>query len=153
MYVIRYKDFKEAIDPQRRLVKLSDYNLWKAPSPEGTADWTPGHEIRSDGLATSLFTTGTDEKLHYHERTWEIYQVLEGRLKIAVKPFRLAPWEAVSLAIHDMILLTPGTPHLVDSTCLHTTYVIQAPPSVTDKVVIIQQNEIDAARAILQRSE
>jgi mannose-6-phosphate isomerase-like protein (cupin superfamily) len=150
MYVIRYKDFREAIDPQRRLVKLSGCNLWKAPSSEGTSDWEPDHEIRSEAIGISLFTTGTDEILHYHERTWEIYQVLEGRLKIAVKPFRLAPWEAVSLAVHDMIILTPGTFHLIDSTCLHTTHVIQTPASISDKVVIIQPNEIAAAKAALQ---
>ena len=149
MYVIRYKDLREDIDPHRRLVKLANDNLWKPPSSEGTADWRPGHEIRSNVLGISLFTKGTDEILHYHERTWEIYQVLEGRLKIAVKPFFKAPWEAVSLAVHDMIILTPGTLHLVDSTCLHTTQVIQTPPALTDKVIIRQQNEIDAAKNIL----
>jgi mannose-6-phosphate isomerase-like protein (cupin superfamily) len=150
MYVIRYNDLKEGIDPQRRLIKLSASHLWKAPSPEGTSDWEPGHEIRSDALGISLFTTGTDEILHYHERTWEIYQVLEGRLKIAVKPFRLAPWEVVSLEVHDMVILTPGTIHLVDSTYQHITQVIQSPPSLTDKVVVQQQTEIDAAKAVLQ---
>src|SRR5512138_2033747 len=116
MYVIRYKDLNGAIEPNRKLVKLSSHNIWREPSPEGTADWQPGHEIRSEAFAISLFTTGTNEILHYHETTWEIYQVLEGRLKIAVKPFRLAAWEVVSLDIHDMLLLTPGTFHLVDST-------------------------------------
>ncbi len=150
MYVIRYNDLRGAIDPRRRLVKLSAYHLWKTASLEGTSDWEPDHEIRSDALGISLFTTGTDEILHYHERTWEIYQVLEGRLKIAVKPVRLAPWEAISLAVHDMILVTPGTMHLVDGTSLHTTQVIQSPPSLADKVVIHQQEEIEAARNVLQ---
>jgi hypothetical protein len=76
--------------------------------------------------------------------------VLEGRLKIAVKPFHLAPWEVISLAVHDLVILTPGTMHLVDGTCLHVTQVIQSPPSLTDKVAIHQQNEIDAAKAVLQ---
>src|ERR1035441_3265674 len=80
MHIIRYRDLTRAIDPKRRLLKLSDPNLWKAASAEGTADWKPGHEIRSEALGISLFTTGTDEKLHYHERTWEIYQVLKGSL-------------------------------------------------------------------------
>ncbi len=150
MYVIRYNDLKGAIDPQRRLVKLSASLLWRPPTLEGSADWKPGHEIRSDALGISLFTTGTDEILHYHERTWEIYQVLEGQLKIALKPFRLAPWEVVSLAVHDMILVTPGTLHLVDGTCLHTTQVIQSPPSLADKVVIHEENEIEAAKKVLQ---
>ncbi len=129
---------------------MSASHLWKAASPEGTFDWEPGHEIRSDALGISLFTTGTDEILHYHERTWEIYQVLEGRLKIAVKPFRQAPWEVVSLAVHDLVVLTPGTLHLVDSTDQHVTQVIQSPPSLSDKVVIRQQEEIDAAKVVLQ---
>ncbi len=150
MYIIRYHDLKEAIDPRRRLVKLSAYNLWRPAAPEGVSDWEPGHEIRSESLGISLFTTGTDEILHYHEKTWEIYQVLEGRLKIAVKAVRLAPWELVSLSVYDMILLTPGTMHLVDSSCLHTTQVIQSPPSLSDKVVIHHQEEIDAAKAVLQ---
>jgi mannose-6-phosphate isomerase-like protein (cupin superfamily) len=150
MYVIRYRDLKGAIDPQRKLVKLSSYHLWRPPAPEGSSDWEPGHEIRSDALGVSLFTTGTDEILHYHERTWEIYQVLEGRLKIGVKPFRLAPWEVRALDVHDMIVVTPGTLHLVDGTSLHTTQVIQSPPSLADKVVIRRQEEIDAARNALQ---
>ena len=149
MYVIRSKHLNGAIDPQRRLVKLLDANLWKPAAPEGTIDWKPGLEIRSEVLGLSLFTTGTNEKLHYHERTWEIYQVLEGRLKIAVKPFRLASWEVVPLAVHDMIILTPGTIHLVDNTCHHTTQVIQTPPALTDQVVITQPDEIEAAKAVL----
>jgi mannose-6-phosphate isomerase-like protein (cupin superfamily) len=153
MYLIRYKDLQEAIEPDRRLVKLSSHNLWRAPTPEGTGDWKPGHEIRSEAFAISLFTTGTHEILHYHEKTWEIYQVLEGRLKIAVKPFRLTAWEAVSLDVHDMLLLTPGTIHLVDSTCQHTTQVIQSPSSTkTDKVVITDQYQIDAAKKVLIES-
>jgi hypothetical protein len=151
MYVVRYKNFREAIDPQRRLVKLVECNLWKAPAPEGVSDWIPDHEIRSEALGVSIFTTGTDEKLHYHERTWEIYQVFEGQLRIAVKPFRLGEWQAVSLAIHDMIILTPGTFHLVDSTCQHITQVTQAPPALSDKVILSQQDEIDAAKAALAK--
>jgi oxalate decarboxylase/phosphoglucose isomerase-like protein (cupin superfamily) len=153
MYVIRYKDLNAAIEPDRKLVKLSSHNLWREPSSEGITDWEPGHEIRSEAFAISLFTAGTNEILHYHEKTWEIYQVLEGRLKIAVKPFRLGAWEAVSLDVHDMLLLTPGTLHLVDGTSQHTTQVIQSPSStVPDKIVIAQQDEIDAAKAVLLKS-
>ncbi len=150
MYVVRYKHFKEAIHPQRKLVKLSARNLWQPPAVEGTADWIPNHEIRSEALGISLFTTGTHEILHYHETTWEMYQVLEGRLKIAVKSFRLGQWEVVSLAVHDMIILTPGTFHLVDNTCQHTTHVIQSPASISDKVVITEPSEIEAAHAVLR---
>ena len=107
-------------------------------------------DLAQGDLTGRLPTTGTDEILHYHERTWEIYQVLEGRLKIAVKPFRLALWEVVSLEVHDMVLLTPGIIHLVDGTCQHVSQVIQSPPSLSDKVVIHQQDEIDAAKAVLQ---
>ena len=87
MHVIRYEDLKRAIDKNRNLVKLSDPNLWKPPWPLTIEDWKEGYEIRSDSIGLSLFTSGTSEKLHYHERTWGIYQVLEGSLRIAVKPF------------------------------------------------------------------
>ena len=134
MHVIRHKDLRNAIDSDRKLVKLSDPNLWKPPWPEGTEDWQEGHEIRNESIGISLFTTGTDEKLHYHERVWELYQVLRGSLRIAVKPFRKSSWEAVVLGIHDMLLLAPGTLHLVDSSCQHITQVIQAPPALSDQV-------------------
>lgn len=153
MYVVCYQDFRGAIHSQRKLVKLSTPTLWLPPAPEGTADRLPDHEIRSEALGISLFTTGTYEIPHYHERTWEMYQVLEGRLKIAVKPFRLAQWEVVSLAVHDIIILTPGTFHLADSSCQHTTQVIQSPASLSDKVVMTEESEIEAANAVLRESD
>ncbi len=149
MYVIRYRDLKKAIDPERKLVKLSDPNMWKKPWPEGTREWQAGHEIRSESIGISLFTTGTEEKLHYYKRTWELYQVLAGSLKIAVKPFRKGSWSAVILNELDMILLAPGTLHLVDASSQHTTQVIQAPPALSDQIVVDDQEEIDAAVEVL----
>jgi len=149
MYVIRFSDLKTAIDPSRNLVKLSDPNLWKSSFPEGTADWSAGHEIRSEAIGISLFATGTKEKPHYHERSWEMYQVLEGSLVIAVKRFRKDSWAAVTLNVHDMILLTPGTLHLVDSESRHVTQVIQAPPALSDQIVIDDLKETEIARKVL----
>jgi hypothetical protein len=37
----------------------------------------------------------------------------------------------------------------VDSTCQHITQEIQSPPSLKDEVVVHQQDEIDAAKAML----
>ena len=159
MHVIRYRDLKRAIDPKRRLVKLSDPNLWKPPWPLTIEDWQEGHEIYSDAIGISLFTSGTSEKLHYHERTWEIYQVLEGSLRIAVKPLNNGTWSTVVLHKLDMIMLAPGTLHLVDSTSDHTTQVIQAPAAASDQRIIPEnpdhiteqeRREIEAAEQALR---
>ncbi len=152
MYVIRYKDLKSAIDPSRKLVKLSDPNLWKPAWPEGIANWQVGYEIRSNAIGISLFTTGAEQKPHYHERTWELYQVLEGSLKIAVKRFRKDSWTTVVLDKYDMVLLAPGTLHLVDVNCQHITQVIQAPPALSDQVLIEDEREIEAASKTLETS-
>lgn len=150
MYVIRYKDLKGAINTQRNLVKLSDPNLWKPAWPEGTGDWQPGHEIRNEAIGISLFTTYTQEKAHYHARIWELYQVLEGTLRIAFKRFRKDSWSVVSLVQHDILLLAPGTLHLVDSSCVHTTQVIQAPPALADQIMIESPDELAAAEKALR---
>ena len=134
MYVVRHEDLVGAIDRKRKLVKLSDPNLWKPAWPEGAADWKPGHEIRSDAVGISLFTTGTVEEVHYHERTWEVYQVLRGSLRVAVRPHRRGGWRGLVLDELDLLLLSPGTIHLVDAKSRHTTQVIQAPPALSDQV-------------------
>lgn len=152
MYIIRYEDLKQGIDPVRKLVKVSDPNLWKPSWPEGIDNWQIGHEIRSEAIGISMFTTGTTEKLHYHEKTWELYQVLEGSLNIAVKRFRKDSWQIVTLRQHDMLLLTPGTLHLVDSNCTHTTQVIQAPPALSDQIIVDDTNEIIGAEEILRNN-
>ncbi|RKZ46797.1 MAG: hypothetical protein DRR16_29890 [Candidatus Parabeggiatoa sp. nov. 3] len=152
MYVIRYENLKQAIDPVRKLVKLSDPNLWKQSWPEGTQNWQIGHEIRSEALGISMFTSGTTEKLHFHERTWELYQVLEGSLRFAVKRFRKDSWQIVTLKQHDMLLLIPGTLHLVDSNCTHKTQVIQAPPALSDHILVDDPKEILGAEDILRNN-
>jgi mannose-6-phosphate isomerase-like protein (cupin superfamily) len=146
MYIIRYNDLERAIDPRRKLVKLAEANLWKQPWPEGISAWQEGYEIRSPAVGISLFTTGTEEKLHFHERTWEFYQVLKGSLKVAIKPYRKSAYSVVELNELDMVLLTPGTLHLVDSSSNHVTQVIQIPPSISDQHIVIDQDEYDAAK-------
>lgn len=152
MYVIRYSDLKNAIEPARKKVKVSEPNLWKEAWSEGIEDWQQGFEIRSEAIAVSLFTTGTKELLHCHEKIWEIYQVIEGSLRIAVKPFRKSTWSAVVLNSHDMLMLTPGTLHLVDSESEHISLVIQAPPAYRDQVVIENKEEIEAAYEALREA-
>jgi hypothetical protein len=143
MYVIRHNDLKESIDSKRNLVKLSDPNLWKPPQKEGIEPWIPGHEIRNEAIGISLFKTGTtDEKVHYHEKTWELYQVLNGSLIVAVKQFRKDKWKLVNLEQYDMLLLAPGTPHLVDPRCNHLTQVIQTPPTLSDQITITKETEL-----------
>lgn len=150
MYVIRHTDLAAAIDPKRKLVKVTDPNLWKPPLPEGQTVWQKGYEIRCDGVGVSLFTTGTNEKLHYHERCWEIYQVLRGSLRIAVKAYRNAEWAAQVLQQLDMIVLAPGTLHLVDSTSDHVSQVVQAPPALSDQVEIDDEEEKTSAMIALR---
>jgi len=146
MYVIRYEDAIGAIDPKRKLVKLSDPNLWKPAWQEGVRNWQTDHEIRSECIGISLFITGTEEKVHFHERIWELYQVLEGSLKVAVKRFRYDNWHPVELKVHDFLLLSPGTPHLVDPRSLHKTQVIQAPPALSDQIPVTRKTKwIDLA--------
>lgn len=153
MYVIRYRDLKNAIDPSRKMIKLSDYNLWKLAWPEGTENWQEGNEIRSNAIGISLFTTGTREKPHYHERTWELYQVLEGSLKIILKRYRVDSWTEIVLNRFDMLLMAPGTIHLVDPSCQHITQVIQSPPALSDKVLIDDKQEIKAVNEVLKNSK
>jgi mannose-6-phosphate isomerase-like protein (cupin superfamily) len=149
MYIIRAEAARNAVDPNRRLVKLVDPNLWKPAWPEGSREWQPGHEIRSEALGISVFTAGAEQKVHYHERTWEIYQVLKGQLRFAMKPYRRASWNAVLLSLHDMVVLAPGTVHLAESGGDHVTQVIQAPPAISDQVVCGGEEEQRAAEAAL----
>ena len=142
MYLVRRRDIAGAIDPSRKLVKLSDPNLWKPAWPEGVQEWQTNHEIRSEAIGISLFTTGTQEKVHYHERVWELYQVLEdGPLKVAVKQFRKDKWSLIELGVHDYLLLGPGDVHLVDPRCNHTTQVIQAPPALSDQISVTAKDK------------
>lgn len=153
MFVVRHQDLMKAIDPKRNLVKLSDPVLWKPPWPEGIDAWQPGHEIRSEHLGMSLFRTGTDEKAHFHERTWEMYQVLKGNLRIAVRPYRKSPWVVVELAELDFVWFSPGTAHLVDTSCDHLTQVIQTPPALSDQVLLPEEEKITALAVLIASRE
>lgn len=148
MFVVRYKDLIKAVDQKRKLVKLSDPNLWKQPCPEGVNDWQSGHEIRSELLGISVFQTGTEEKPHFHEWTWEMYQVLRGKLRIAVRPYRNAKWDVVELGELDFVWLSPGTAHLVDAQCDHTTQVLQTPPALSDQKVLTGNDAASAQAAL-----
>lgn len=141
MYLVRQFDLTGAIDDSRKLVKLSDPNLWKPAWPEGVQEWKPNHEIRSEAIGISLFRTGTQEKVHFHERVWELYQVLDGSLKVAVKCFRKDNWSLVELGIHDYLLLAPGDVHLVDPRSDHKTQVIQAPPALSDQISVTRKDK------------
>lgn len=152
MYIVRYKALKSAIESDRKKVKLVEPVLWKKAWSEGIEDWKPGYEIRNNNIAISLFTTGTQESLHYHATCWEIYQVLEGELKIALKPNRKGDWEAIRLHQFDMILIGPGTMHLVDTSSNHFSQVLQAPPSSgEDQRKIDDVEEQRAARQALDK--
>jgi hypothetical protein len=141
MYLIRQSDVTAAIEPApHNHVKLSDPNVWKPVWPEGLSPWEPKHEIRSEAIGISLFRTGTKEKVHFHERIWELYEVLHGSLKVAVKCFRKDKWSCVDLAVHDYLLLSPGDVHLVDARCDHKTQVIQAPPALSDQVSVTRDD-------------
>ncbi len=152
MYIVRYKALKDAIEPERKKVKLIEPVLWKKAWSEGIEDWRPGHEIRNNNIAMSLFTTGSRESLHYHCACWEIYQVLEGQLKIAIKPTKKGEWEAFRLHQFDMTLIGPGTRHIVDASSKHVSQVFQAPPSSgEDQRIITETEEEDAARQVLNK--
>ena len=153
MYIIRYNRLKNAIEEQRKKVKLIEPILWKPPWPEGLNEWESGFEIRNEVIGISLFTNGAEEKLHYHEKTWEVYQVLEGKLKIAVKPYKKGEWSVVLLNEHDMIILAPGILHLVDSKSFHVTQVIQVPPAYHDQIVTTDQYEVDLANKKLNENK
>lgn len=146
MNVIRYEDMKAGIDPARNLVKVVEANLWM---PESEMLWQPGREIRSDVLSLSLFREGTEEEVHYHERAWEVYQTLEGSLNIVFKRFKSDAWSKVTLGARDLLILRPGTWHLVDRDSRHMTQVMQIPPAISDKIEVRDEEEIEAARLAL----
>ena len=149
MHRIRFTVAKGAIDPGRNLVKIIDRHTWKPVCQQ--EEWQPGTEIRCDGVGCSLFRTGTKEAPHYHDGTWELYLVLEGSLRIAVKPHQTAKWEVRVVGQHDILLLPPGTVHVVDSKSDHVTMVFQAPPAVkADKREITDFDDIRAATMALE---
>jgi len=148
MYILRHRDVVAGIEPERNLVKLAEPVLYKPQATGGLADWRPGTEIESDHIALSVFRTGSAEKAHFHERAWEMYQVLSGRLRIAVRPHRATDWSVVTLEALDILWLPPHVAHLADSESEHTSQVLQAPPASDDKVVLAPSEADDAARAL-----
>ncbi len=149
MNVVRYSDLHRAIDPDRKLVKLAERVLWKPAWPGGAVDWQVGHEVESETIGVSLFTTGACEDLHSHERVWELYQVIEGLLVIAVSDDDGVSWHIIELRQHDLLLLPPGELHLVDSTSQHVTLVVQVPPASSDKQVVRDPGVSDAVLRLL----
>ncbi len=75
--------------------------------------------------------------------------MLEGCLKVAVKKFREDSWCAVVLFEHDMLVLVPGTLHLVGRDSQHVSQVIQTPPALSDQVLIDDRRQIEAATKAL----
>lgn len=149
MHLVRHADLRSALDPQRHLVKLSEQFLWKSPAPAGLMPWKPGTEIHSESLAISLFEPGAEQKPHYHEGTWEMYQVLEGALRIAVNQGD-GGWRCVRLERLDMLLVRPGTPHLVEAGGDHLTQVIQSPPAGCDQTIVEDAETVGAACRALE---
>jgi hypothetical protein len=55
-------------------------------------------------------------------------------------------WTTVVLNERDMIILAPGTLHLVDSNSQHITQVIQAPPALSAQILIEESQESEKSR-------
>ena len=149
MYIIRHSELLRAVDQDSHLVKLIVPEVYKSIWSKGLGEWSAGYEILSEAIGISLFTTGTKEKIHYHDKTWEIYQVLRGALRIFVKPSDNAEWASIILGELDMVVLVPGTIHFVDATSNHITQVIQAPPALLDQKIIENIDEIKAIEKAL----
>jgi oxalate decarboxylase/phosphoglucose isomerase-like protein (cupin superfamily) len=79
-----------------------------------------------------------------------MYQVLEGTLRIALREPN-GRWICIGLGPLDMMIIRPGTAHLVESGGSHLTQVIQAPPAGGDQVVVDGERETLAALEVLRR--
>lgn len=130
---IRRQELEPALAPRDK-VKVVESNLWRPPAPPGV--WQVGSEIRSDILAFGVFRTGAPESTHKHQRTWELYQVLEGSLDFHLRPYRLGPWEPVTLTQGQALLLPPGTGHLVSERSDHLSMVFQSPAAGSDREIV-----------------
>jgi len=115
----------------RDKVKIAEGNLWRPQAPPGV--WSAGSEILSEAVAFGFFRTGAPETAHQHERSWELYHVVEGQLCLNVRSHRLGPWEPVVLTSSDVLVLPPGAAHLVDTGCRHLSMAVQAPPAISDR--------------------
>lgn len=150
MFVIRHRDLVSAIEPERKLVKIAEPELWKPEASMGPDDWRAGTEIRCDRASFSVFRTGAAQTAHYHESSWEMYQVLRGKLRIAVRPNGSDGWNVVALGPLDVLWLPPKTPHFVDSSAEHLSQVIQTPPAGDDKVALEPEQAQRARDALIK---
>jgi hypothetical protein len=48
----------------------------------------------------------------------------------------------------DFVWLAPGTAHLVDARCEHTTQVLQTPPALSDQILLSGAEEAVAQAAL-----
>jgi quercetin dioxygenase-like cupin family protein len=128
-WLFHTSDLEPALAPRDK-VKLSEANLWRPAAPPGL--WTMGHEVRCDAMSFGFFRTGAPESTHKHERTWELYQVLEGALQLSVRDYRLGAWVPVTVTAGQLLLLPPGAGHLVDQHSRHLSAVFQSPPAISD---------------------
>ena len=146
MLKIRYADMLEAVNPDRHLVKVVVPTLWVPPLSDDARTYRPGTEKRSDLISVSLFEGGSAEQAHAHAKSAEYYLTLEGRLAMAVRPYRSASWELIELQPFDSLLVEPGEVHLASSDSEHKTLVIQAPPSLdSDRIMMDEADSRDAA--------
>jgi len=133
VWVIRQGEIEPALGPRDK-VKIVEPKLWRPPAKPG--DWKAGCEIRCASMGFGVFRKGAPESTHSHQRTWEMYQVLDGTLELSLRRHRLGPWEAVAVESGQALLLPPGTGHIVHRDSVHVTAVIQSPPAISDRETV-----------------
>jgi mannose-6-phosphate isomerase-like protein (cupin superfamily) len=143
-WLVRPAEVEPALGP-RDSAKIAVGNLWRPQSPPGL--WQGGTEILCEKMALGVFRTGAPETAHQHERTWEIYQVLEGSLNLMVRDYRLGPWQEVVVRPQEALVLPPGTAHMVRESSRHLSAVIQAPPAISDRE-IVSVTAVDPSRVL-----
>lgn len=132
-WLIARSEAASALTPRDK-VKIAEANLWRPEAPPGR--WRPGQEIACEAVALSLFRAGAAESAHLHERSWEVYRVLEGELRVQLRSHRLAPWAEVGLVPGQLMVLAPGEAHLVQPVDEHLSMVLQFPPAISDRQAV-----------------
>lgn len=132
-WLVRRGDMEPALGPRDK-VKIAEGNLWRPAAPTGL--WKPGTEVLCEALSFGIFRTGAPESAHQHRRTWELYHVFDGTLRLNVRNHRLGPWRPVEVRPGEALVLPPGAAHIVDQASKHLTMAFQAPPSIGDREVV-----------------
>lgn len=132
-WLVRRDALEEALAPRDK-VKIAEPTLWRPEA--GPGRWAAGTEIRCEAMSFGAFRTGAPESAHQHQLTWETYHVLEGELRLKVRPYRLGTWEPVELRPLETLVLPPGAAHIVEQGCTHRSLAIQTPPATLDREVV-----------------